>query len=275
MNRSQPNLREIGRVLCNPVESLERRQHLSATLKAGTLTITGTPGKDAISVSLKPHDSKKLDVAEGKHHTYFDLKSVKKLRIIGQSGNDTIVVSVSIPASIDGGSGNDVIRGGPANDAIVGGGGNDAIKGGAGDDVLDGGSGNDSLDGGPGADILKGSAGNDALHVETVPSGVTHDMVVQMLMNPNPEWLKMFLPSQTAAFNQMKAEAEAQWNAALADLTGKGLANTPQADATKLSIYSGMADRLLPYLQKKLVDAFIGGSGVDTVYFDRAAGLVY
>lgn len=91
--------------------------------------------------------------------------------------------------TLDGGSGNDLLRGdsGPAddsvavtilggndflngnlgNDVILAQAGNDTVQGGLGDDVADGGSGNDYVRGGSNNDILAGGGGNDIVAGES------------------------------------------------------------------------------------------------------------
>ncbi len=62
-------------------------------------------------------------------------------------------------ATMDGGSGNDLIEGSPGDDRLVGGPGNDGITGMNGDDRLIGGPGSDNVDGQEGARRLSGRAG--------------------------------------------------------------------------------------------------------------------
>jgi Ca2+-binding RTX toxin-like protein len=92
----------------------------------------------------------------------------------GSSHDDVVVVSraITIPTTLHGaggkdvllgGSGSDKIAGGPGDDLLRGRGGNDAIFGGPGSDVLKGGSGDDSLHGGPGPDVLNGGSGTNTV----------------------------------------------------------------------------------------------------------------
>jgi len=71
----------------------------------------------------------------------------------GGGGNDLLV----------GGSGNDRLNGGEGDDRLIGGSGDDVISGSVGDDVLIGGGGDDTLRGGPGNDVLKGGPGINQL----------------------------------------------------------------------------------------------------------------
>jgi Ca2+-binding RTX toxin-like protein len=91
--------------------------------------------------------------------------------VFGGLGND-ILTGGSVGDSLDGGDGNDVITGGGGNDTIQGGSGNDNLSGGDGDDFIDGGDDDDSIQGNDGVDLLNGGNGND-----TVDGGAGDDMV--------------------------------------------------------------------------------------------------
>lgn len=71
--------------------------------------------------------------------------------------------NVSLPVTLEGTSGADVLKGTPGPDVIVGLGGDDVIVGQGDDDVLIGGAGNDQLRGRNGADRLSGGDGDDQL----------------------------------------------------------------------------------------------------------------
>jgi Ca2+-binding RTX toxin-like protein len=81
-----------------------------------------------------------------------------RLTLRMQSGDDVVDGSVlpasSLPLTLDGGSGSDVLLGGEGNDVLLGG---------PGDDVLLGGGGTDTIDGGPGDDIEIQSLGADTV----------------------------------------------------------------------------------------------------------------
>jgi Ca2+-binding RTX toxin-like protein len=86
-----------------------------------------------------------------------------RLTVNGLGGADVIdasaVAAGSIPLTLDGGDGDDI---------LIGGAGDDTLRGGAGDDVLLGGPGNDTLDGGPGDNIVIQSLGADTTKSATV-----------------------------------------------------------------------------------------------------------
>ncbi len=79
-------------------------------------------------------------------------------------GDDRVKVAhaVSVPFTMRGGPGRDVLIGGSGSDKLIGGLGNDRLIGGAGDDLIYGGPGNDLIGGGPGDDVLRGGPGHDA-----------------------------------------------------------------------------------------------------------------
>jgi hypothetical protein len=97
-------------------------------------------------------------------------------------GDDEVSVArnVSIPVTMRGGAGADILIGGAGSDKLIGGagddrlagwGGDDMLVGGPGDDVLLGGAGKDMLLPGPGNDVLRGGPGNDSVHKYVVPGG--------------------------------------------------------------------------------------------------------
>ncbi len=72
--------------------------------------------------------------------------------------------AVSVPVTVAGGAGSDLIEDGPHANTLDGGAGDDKLNGGEGDDVLLGGDGNDDLQGKNGRDRLDGGGGDDLLH---------------------------------------------------------------------------------------------------------------
>jgi hypothetical protein len=80
-------------------------------------------------------------------------------------GDDRISVAkeITVPVTMRGGAGEDLLLGGSGPDKLIGGEGNDRLIGGRGDDLLYGGDGKDVLIGGPGDDVLRGGYGEDRL----------------------------------------------------------------------------------------------------------------
>jgi Ca2+-binding RTX toxin-like protein len=112
-----------------------------------------------------------------------DLTGVNRLAATGGPGRDRITIDSSLPATLCGGDGHDVLSGGAGNDDVDGAAGHDSLSGGPGNDDLRGdrsgpregppctetpGSapGADTLEGGPGDDHLAGNRREDYLDGE-------------------------------------------------------------------------------------------------------------
>jgi Ca2+-binding RTX toxin-like protein len=136
-----------------------------------TLTINGDESggatNDTIFVRRSQANTNYVEVFVNNTRRFTGLAaSVAKIVINGLAGNDTLTIdeqngAISIPATINGGDGDDTLTGGSGNDSLTSGAGNDSLSGGAGSDTLSGDGGNDSLQGGTGDDVLQGGAGND------------------------------------------------------------------------------------------------------------------
>ncbi len=91
---------------------------------------------------------------------------------VGVARNGTVPVTLRGGAGDDvlvGGAGPDKLLGGPGDDVLIGRGGADLLHGGPGNDRLLGGPGSDVLVGGPGEDVLRGGPGEDREHQTRVP----------------------------------------------------------------------------------------------------------
>lgn len=97
----------------------------------------------------------------------------------GLAGDDDIQVagSISLPAWLDGGAGNDRLKGGAGHDVLLGG---------DGDDLLVGGDGRDLLIGGLGADRIVGNAGDDIL----ISGATDYDASAAALLAIMNEWTR-------------------------------------------------------------------------------------
>ncbi|TWT91963.1 calcium-binding protein [Stieleria varia] len=107
-------------------------------------------------------------------HEYLTM-GIHRVRFYGHDGDDHFTNSTSIPSTVFGGNGNDVLNGGngpdtlsgdAGMDTINGNGGHDQLFGGFGLDTINGGSGNDTIMGGFGSDLLNGGSGNDQINGE-------------------------------------------------------------------------------------------------------------
>jgi Ca2+-binding RTX toxin-like protein len=121
-------------------------------------------GPDAIKVGSAPASCTPSDL-----YGWSVVTCASATGVVVQAGDGDEVLSVSstvpasIPVTIDGGPGRDIIEGDAARDTLLGGAGDDKVDGGKGDDALDGGDGNDEVVGGAGGDHLSGGAGDDTL----------------------------------------------------------------------------------------------------------------
>jgi Ca2+-binding RTX toxin-like protein len=95
----------------------------------------------------------------------------------GLGGIDRFYGMGLIPATLDGGPGNDILDGAGLGDILIGGEGDDWLRGAAGNDDIRGGSGDDRLEGGPGpsggADTFSGGDGIDVVNYFYASAGVT------------------------------------------------------------------------------------------------------
>jgi len=91
--------------------------------------------------------------------------SIAGFEVNAGGGDDRVTVArqVTVPVTMRGDAGDDVLSGGAGDDKLIGGYGRDRLDGGQGDDLLIGGEGNDVLLGGAGHDMLRGGYGKDTL----------------------------------------------------------------------------------------------------------------
>lgn len=103
-----------------------------------------------------------VNAGGGDDHVHVSRGVTVPVTLRGEAGNDVLV----------GGSGADKLIGGRGDDRLYGGRGDDQLYGGPGDDTLFGGPGQDLLSGGPGVDTLNGGPGNDQLRQDDRPGSV-------------------------------------------------------------------------------------------------------
>lgn len=128
----------------------------------GTLFVGGTDGNDRINIVPKgPQKTGKAAVKvlmNGASQGVF--RGVQAIQVFAQGGDDRVNVAgaIRVPATLDGGPGNDRLKGGAGKDLLLGGDDNDHLNGHTNNDVLIGGTGRDRLIGGPGEDLLIGGS---------------------------------------------------------------------------------------------------------------------
>ena len=116
--------------------------------------VGGTTGADSIVVSRSGNSGDVSvsinNVAQGTFHP------TVRIVVFGGDSDDSVQIadSITLPADVYGGKGNDRIKGGGGDDILVGGEGDDLLVGGSGRDVLIGGVGSDRLVGNTDDDIL-------------------------------------------------------------------------------------------------------------------------
>lgn len=157
-------------------EELPRRTHLSASLRSGTLIITGTDRGEAITVSLSGSNLKVSQSGQGDR--LFPRSEVRRIGADLRGGSDRFrfASNLTIPTTVAGGTGNDTIYTGAGNDVVRPGTGRDVVKSGGGYDIVDYrfGSGNVNLRSNQlfGVEELRSGSGNDDIDVSGYPQGL-------------------------------------------------------------------------------------------------------
>ena len=132
-----------------------------ATLSGQTLIVRGTDSGDTIGVTRR---GPKIEASLNGRATAFPATLIRRVLIESGNGNDIVNADrLSIPLTVNAGTGNDRVTGGDSTDVLRGEGGKDTLLGGRGDDTLDGQSGHDYLVGGEGNDLLSGGSGDDRM----------------------------------------------------------------------------------------------------------------
>jgi len=129
----------------------------SDTVCGSKLFVTGTLGDDAIEVNY----GSVIVVVNGEVLGRFE--EVEEIAVLGGPGNDNIAIepTVTTPAVLLGGEGNDDLTGGGGDSTLNGGVGNDLLTGGLGKNVLIGGEGDDTLPDGGGTNTIIGGGGSN------------------------------------------------------------------------------------------------------------------
>jgi hypothetical protein len=195
-----------------------------------------------------------------------------------KNDDDLIVSTFSLPTTIVGGQGNDVIIALAGSDQLLGGEGNDNLYGGEGDDVLVGAGGNDKLWGGGGVDRIEGGKGNDTYvlggDTELDPDNggnpsevgtVNSDQIVEA-RNSGTDTIVMQVNS--GDFNLRHIEKFR----ISADMTGSITVNLNEFDAFALSSGNDDLTLVINRLQKTPIDIKTNG-GADSVHIEFEPGV--
>ena len=175
-----PNARRVARVLLLLVAGGAAMVWTAAPAMASTVGVTG--GALVFTAASGEANNAEVEGGGGVPFTIEDLgatlspgqgctslgphrvrcPSIGVTRISFATGDrtDLIIVNSAVPATLNGGCGNDVIEGGSAADRLIG---DPSGCSQPGNDSLDGRDGNDVVFGGPGADTLRGGSGDDTL----------------------------------------------------------------------------------------------------------------
>jgi RTX calcium-binding nonapeptide repeat (4 copies) len=144
-------------------------------VKHGVLSINGTQANDNIAVRLQAGDPGVLQVdvgEDGSSDFSFKRDRIDAISIDAREGDDLVRIddangafTDTIPTTIGGGDGNDVLLGGAGNETFLGGDGNETVDGNGGNDAASLGAGDDTFvwDPGDGSDTIEGEAGNDTM----------------------------------------------------------------------------------------------------------------
>jgi RTX calcium-binding nonapeptide repeat (4 copies)/Putative Ig domain len=181
-NHNDPSPSNIFQLIDPPIDSAPQSPatpapadaEVTAAIVDDVLQITGTSGADSISISLNGKATKLKVEGDGSFVGAFPLTGLTGISIAGKGANDSIAVgsSITLPATLKGGGGNDSLTGGGGDNVLVGGAGSDTLTGGAGVNLLvpqalltysNSPTGNDSLVGGSGFSIADFSYRTDPL----------------------------------------------------------------------------------------------------------------
>lgn len=171
----------------------------------------------------------------------------------------SIALSVSdvdpntLPMTLTGTAGDDVLNGGSANDTISGGNGNDTLNGNAGNDTLNGEDGNDTLDGGTGEDTMTGGSGNDIFIVDN-----TNDTTSENAAEGTDEVKSSVTFTLAANIENLTLTGADAING-----TGNALANTMTGNAADNTLNGGDGADTLNGNGGN--DTLTGGAGADTI----------
>jgi hypothetical protein len=146
-----------------------------AAVVDGTLKVTGDLHDNSVALRLASGDPSQLQVDVGNDGTAdftFARATVSAIDVSMGAGNDTVKIddtdgsfTGSIPTTISGGPGNDMLIGGAGAETFQGGAGDDTVIGGRGNDIASLGGGNDTFvwNPGDGSDVVGGGLGTDTM----------------------------------------------------------------------------------------------------------------
>ena len=146
-----------------------------AKLQHGVLRVKGTPASDEIALRLQAGNPAILQVDvgdDGSADFSFERKEIARIAVDARPGDDLVRIddgngafTDSIPTTLDGDAGKDVLGGGAGAESLIGGDGDDVIDGNGGADTGLMGAGDDTFvwDPGDGSDVVEGQDGADTM----------------------------------------------------------------------------------------------------------------
>ena len=155
--------------------SLQKSGPKHAKLQHGVLRVKGTPASDEIALRLQAGNPAILQVDvddDGSADFSFERKEIARIAVDARPGDDLVRIddgngafTDSIPTTLDGDAGKDVLGGGAGAESLVGGDGDDVIDGNGGADTGLMGAGDDTFvwDPGDGSDVVEGQDGADTM----------------------------------------------------------------------------------------------------------------
>jgi Ca2+-binding RTX toxin-like protein len=134
------------------------------SLQGTVLTFNGSAADDLVGISS---DGATLSIYSRQSFT-LPHSAVSGIVLRGNGGADAFKIhhTLTIPATLDGGSGDDELEGGAGDDLLLGGDGDDGIRGHRGNDTMDGGFGADDLEGDGGFDPADYSSRTNPLDID-------------------------------------------------------------------------------------------------------------
>ena len=155
--------------------SLQKSRPKHAKLQHGVLRVKGTPASDEFALRLQAGNPAILQVDvddDGSADFSFERKEIARIAVDARPGDDLVRIddgngafTDSIPTTLDGDAGKDVLGGGAGAESLIGGDGDDVIDGNGGADTGLMGAGDDTFvwDPGDGSDVVEGQDGADTM----------------------------------------------------------------------------------------------------------------
>ena len=225
----------------------------TAAIMSGDLVIGGTSVADKIVV--KPSATAGfLDVLINDNPVESFARSAitGKIQARGLEGNDQITIdpSLTIPADLIGGAGNDSLVGGAGNDTFLGGTGNDLLVGGVGNDTYRfvGAWGKDTV-----SEAVK--AGTDVLDFSSIGNSITYTKAASL----------------TAISGLNSVSAPPGVESVISGSSGNDTLTTPAG--TNVFNLTGSNALTLGTMTFASIESIVGGKGADTLKFQPGAAL--